>query len=261
MMGHGVDRERTTQMNRSGLLAIALAAILSVVWPASAQDNETLTDKGKLEQAIHDYLLAHPEVIVEALEKYQAEQEKAAAEKQAKAIVERRDELTRAPDAPVLGNPDGNVTVVEFFDYRCPYCKSVAHSFIDLFETDGNVRFVLKEFPILGEDSVFAAKAALAAHKQGKYRELHIALMDFKGKVTSSDVRQLAAGVGIDVARLEKDMQDPAIVDSINRNLSLGDALGVRGTPAFIVGDEMIPGAISAEDMQKRVAAARNTQG
>ena len=248
-------------MNRGRLFAIAAAAMLAVVTPALAQQNETLTEKGKLEQTIHDYLLAHPEVIVEALEIYQAEQEKAAAERQAKAIVERREELTHAADSPVLGNPDGNVTVVEFFDYRCPYCKSVAHSFIDLFEADGNVRFVLKEFPILGEDSVFAAKAALAAHMQGKYRELHVALMDFKGKVTSQDVRQLAASVGIDVARLEKDMQDPAIVDSINRNLSLGEAIGVRGTPAFIIGDKMIPGAISAEDMQKRIAAARNTQG
>lgn len=248
-------------MNRSRYLAIAAAMIITIASPASAQQNETLTDKGKLEQTIHDYLLAHPEVIVEALEKYQAEQEKAAAEKQAQAIVERREELTRAPDAPVLGNPDGNVTVVEFFDYRCPYCKAVAHSFIDLFEKDGNVRFVLKEFPILGVDSEFAAKAALAAHMQGKYRELHIALMDFKGKTTSEDVRRLAAGVGIDVARLEQDMQSPAIIDSINRNLALGEAIGVRGTPAFVIGDEMIPGAISAEDMQKRIAAARNTQG
>jgi protein-disulfide isomerase len=248
-------------MNRSRSLAIAAAMFVAAAIPASAQENETLTDKGRLEQTIHDYLLAHPEVIVEALERYQAEQEKAAAQKQAQAIVERREELTRAADAPVLGNPDGNVTVVEFFDYRCPYCKTVAHTFIDLFEKDGNVRFVLKEFPILGEDSVFAAKAALAAQMQGKYREFHIALMDFKGKVTGADVRQLAASVGIDVARLEKDMQSPAIVDSINRNLSLGETLGVRGTPAFVIGDEMIPGAISAEEMQKRIAAARNTQG
>ncbi|MGH6928552.1 MAG: thioredoxin domain-containing protein, partial [Dongiaceae bacterium] len=143
-------------MNRSRNLAIAAAMFVATAAPASAQENETLTDKGKIEQTIHDYLLAHPEVIVEALEKYQAEQEKAAAEKQAQAIVERREELTRAADTPVLGNPEGNVTVVEFFDYRCPYCKSVAPAFIELYEKDGNVRFVLKEFPILGEDSVFA---------------------------------------------------------------------------------------------------------
>jgi protein-disulfide isomerase len=248
-------------MNASRFLGIVVATMVLIAPQASAQQSETLSDKGKIEQTIRDYLLAHPEVIVEALEKYQAEQEKAAAEKQAQALVERREELERAPDAPVLGNPDGNVTVVEFFDYRCPYCKSVAHSFIDFFESDGNVRFVLKEFPILGADSEFAAKAALAAHMQGKYREMHIALMDFKGKVTSEDVRRLAAGIGIDVARLEQDMQSPAIIDSINRNLALGEALGVRGTPAFVIDDEMIPGAISAEEMHKRIAAARGTQG
>jgi len=252
--------DKDEHMNGSRFLAVAAALIVAVVPDASAQ-TESLSDKAAIEQTIREYLLAHPEVVVEALEKYQAAQEKAAAEKQAQAIVERREELTRAPDTPVLGNPDGDVTVVEFFDYRCPYCKAVAHTFVDLFEKDGNVRFVLKEYPILGADSEFAAKAALAAHMQGKYRDMHVALMDFKGKVTSEDVRRLAAGLGIDVARLEKDMQSPAIIDSLNRNLSLGDALGVRGTPAFVIDDQMIPGAISVEEMRKRIEAARNTQG
>jgi protein-disulfide isomerase len=246
------------------LPATAMAALLAlglIASTASAQQNETLTDQGKIEQTIRDYLLAHPEVIVEALEKYQAQQEKAAAEQQARAIAERREELTRAPDAPVIGNPDGDITVVEFFDYRCPYCKSVAGSVVDLVETDGNIRFVLKEYPILGADSEFAAKAALAARMQGKYRELHMAMMGFKGKVTSDDVRRLAAGVGLDVDRLEHDMQSAVVADSISRNLALGEAIGVRGTPAFVIGDELIPGAISVEEMQKRIAIARKTEG
>ena len=240
---------------------VALFAVVGIAAQASAQENETLTDQAKTEQIIHDYLLAHPEVIVEAIAKYQAQQEKATAEKQAQALIDRREELTRAPDSPVLGNPSGNVTVVEFFDYRCPYCKSVAAAFIDMFEKDGNVRLVLKEFPILGADSEFAAKAALAAQKQDKYRDFHLAMMNFKGKMTSDDVRQLAAKVGVDVARLEQDMQDPAIVETINRNYALAEALGIRGTPAFVIGDQLIPGVISAEEMQKRIAAVRNTQG
>lgn len=246
------------------LLATAMAALLAlglIASTTSAQQNETLTDQGKIEQTIRDYLLAHPEVIVEALEKYQAQQEKAAAEQQARAIAERREELARAPDTPVLGNPDGDIAIVEFFDYRCPYCKSVAGSVVDLVEADGNIRFVLKEYPILGADSEFAAKAALAARMQGKYRELHMAMMDFKGKVTSDDVRRLAAGVGLDVDRLERDMQSPVVADSISRNLALGEAIGVRGTPAFVIGDELIPGAISVEEMQKRIAVARKTEG
>ncbi len=251
-------------MNGHRHLAVVAAAVVAIAGlgaPAAGQQNETLSDRGRIEQTVRDYLLAHPEVIVEALERYQAQQEKVAAEKQAQAIVDRQEQLTRAPDSPVLGNPSGDVTVVEFFDYRCPYCKSVATAMIDLFEADGNVRFVLKEYPILGPESEFAARAALAAQMQGKYRELHVALMAFKGKVTSGDVRRLAAGVGLDVARLESDMQSPAIGESLGRNFELGEALGVRGTPAFVVGNELIPGAISADDMRTRIAAARDAQG
>jgi protein-disulfide isomerase len=248
-------------MTRTGSLApiLTIAAGLALSPHLAAEENESLSERAKIEQIIHDYLLAHPEVILESVEKYQAQQEKAAADRQARALVERRDDLAHAPGSPVLGNPNGDVTVVEFFDYRCPYCKSVAHSFIDLFEQDGNVRFVLKEFPILGPESEFAAKAALAAVKQGKYREFHLALMDFKGKVTNDDVRRLAAQVGLDVAQLERDMESPAVIDEINRNVELGETIGVRGTPAFVIGDELIPGAIAVEEMQRRIAAARKS--
>ena len=239
----------------------ALFALCGIAAPASAQQNETLTDQAKMEQIIHDYLLAHPEVILEAVDKYQKQQEQASAQKQAQALVDRREELLHAAADPVIGNPNGDVTIVEFFDYRCPYCKSVAAAFVDLYEKDGKVRFVLKEFPILGPESEFAAKAALAAQKQGKYRELHLAMMSFKGKMTNDDVRQLAAKVGLDVAKLEQDMQDPAIAEAISRNYALAEALGIKGTPAFIIGNELVPGAITAEEMQKRIAAVRGTQG
>jgi len=237
---------------------VALAAIAA---PASAQQNETLTDQAKMEQIIHDYLMAHPEVIIEAVDKYQKDQEKASAQKQAQALVDRRDELLHTAADPIIGNPSGDVTVVEFFDYRCPYCKSVAAAFIDLYDKDGKVRLVLKEFPILGPESEFASKAALAAQKQGKYREFHLAMMTFKGKLTDDDVRNLAQQVGIDVAKLEQDMKDPAIADTINRNYALAEALGIKGTPAFILGNELVPGAITADEMQKRIAALRNTPG
>jgi protein-disulfide isomerase len=244
--------------------AIALAAMVAlaaIAAPASAQQNETLTDQAKVEQIIHDYLMAHPEVIIEAVDKYQKDQEKASAQKQAQALVDRRDELLHTAADPVIGNPNGDVTIVEFFDYRCPYCKSVAASFIDLYEKDGKVRLVLKEFPILGPESEFAAKAALAAQKQDKYREFHLAMMAFKGKLTDDDVRRLAAQVGIDVAKLEQDMKDPSVADTINRNYALAEALGIKGTPAFILGNELVPGAITADEMQKRIAALRNTPG
>jgi protein-disulfide isomerase len=264
MIADAIAPARTKRMKGRRLLAAALATLLTlagIAAGASAQQNETLTDQAKTEQIIHDYLLAHPEVIIEAVDKYQKQQEKASAEKQTQALVGRREELLHTAGDPVLGNPNGDVTVVEFFDYRCPYCKTVAAAFIDLYEKDGKVRLVLKEFPILGPESEFASKAALAAQKQGKYREFHLAMMTFKGKMTNDDVRQLAAKVGIDVAKLEQDMQDPAVAETINRNYALADALGIRGTPAFIVGNELVPGAISAEEMQKRIAAVRNTPG
>src|SRR5262249_40680153 len=150
-------------MNRRWLPAAALAALISVLGitaHVSAQENESLTDQAKTEKIIHDYLLAHPEVIIEAVDNYQKQQEKASAERQARALVDRRDELLHTAADPVIGNPNGDVTVVEFFDYRCPYCKSVAASFIDQYDRDGKVRLVLKEFPILGADSEFASKAA-----------------------------------------------------------------------------------------------------
>lgn len=236
-------------------------ALLAAAAPAGATDMSVSPDRQAIEQIIHDYLMAHPEVVIESLRAGDARaKEQAAADTRAQ-IAKHRNELVHDAKSPEAGNPAGDVTIVEFFDYRCPYCKSVAAAFMDLYEKDGNVRFVLKEFPILGADSEFASKAALAAQKQGKYRDFHLAMMNFKGKMTSDDVRQLAANVGIDVARLEKDMQDPAIVETINRNYALADALGIRGTPAFIIGDQLIPGAISAEDLQKHIAAVRNTQG
>ena len=245
---------------KARFLAAALAilfALSGIAAPASAQQNETLTDQAKTEQIIHDYLLAHPEVILEAVEKYQKQQEQASAQKQAQALVDRREELLHAAADPVIGNPNGDVTIVEFFDYRCPYCKSVAGTFVDLYEKDGKVRFVLKEFPILGPESEFAAKAALAAQKQGKYRELHMALMAFKGKLTEADVMRLATDSGLDAIRLAQDMETPDITESIARNHALAEALGVRGTPAFVIGDQLVPGAMSVDELRQRIAAAR----
>jgi protein-disulfide isomerase len=239
-------------------LALLATAIVGLAPSTLAQSSESFTEKGQMEQVIHDYLLAHPEVIVEALQRYQAMQDRVAAANQAKAVVDLREELTHAPDSPVLGNPNGDVSIVEFFDYRCPYCKLMAsRKLIETLEQDGNVRIVLKEFPILGEDSIYAAKAALGAARQGKYRELHMAMMTLKGKVTSADVRRLAEEAGIDMARLEQDMQAPEIDAEIKRNLALADKTGIRGTPAFIINGQLIPGAIEVDEIMKRVAAAR----
>jgi protein-disulfide isomerase len=239
------------------LIAFTATAMLITAGPTSAQDAQTLTESAKIEQIIHDYLLQHPEVVIEAVNKYQTQQAQAAAGRQAKALVERRDELTKDPDAPVLGNPKGDVTLVEFFDYRCPYCKAVSTGLFDTIKSDGNVRLVMKEFPILGAESEYAAKAALAANRQGKYGEFHQAMMTFKGKVTIDDVKRIASEVGVDTAKMESDMVAPEIASMIQRNYDLAQALGITGTPSFVISDELIPGAISMEELKKRIAAAR----
>ena len=239
------------------LITFTATAMLITAGPTGAQDAQPLTETAKIEQIIHDYLLQHPEVVIEAVNKYQTQQAQAAAAQQAKALVERRDELTKDPDAPVLGNPKGDVALVEFFDYRCPYCKAVSAGLIDTIKSDGSVRLVMKEFPILGAESEYAAKAALAANRQGKYGEFHEAMMTFKAKVTIEDVKRIAGEVGIDTAKMERDMVAPDIASMIQRNYDLAQALGITGTPSFVISDQLIPGAISMEEMKKRIATAR----
>lgn len=161
------------------------------------------------------------------------------------------------PGTPVLGNPSGDVSVVEFFDYHCPYCKVVAPELMQLIEEDPGVRLVLKDYPILSEDSVAAAKAALAAAKQGRYREMHQALMAYSGSFTRSTIEEIATDASIDPQRLFADMESPEILAQIQRHLDQGHGLGMRGTPGFIFGGKQVPGAISLEDMRELVAEAR----
>lgn len=259
----------------AGVAVIAMTALGAAA--ASAQDNmstpatvdEPATtaapvaaklpgEPAELEKFIQDYLLAHPEIIIESVQRYQAAQQQQQAEQAAKRLVDLRRELTQAPGSPVLGNPDGDVAVVEFFDYRCPYCKIMAtNKFIETLEQDGNVRIVMKEWPILGPESEFAARAALAAHRQGKYRELHMALFEFKGKVTNPDVLAIAEKLGLDMNRLKADMDSPEVTKELRDNRDLAKAIGVNGTPAFVIDDQLIPGAVDMSEIMKRVAAAR----
>ena len=172
-------------------------------------------------------------------------------------ILARQDELLNDPASPVGGNPDGDVTLVEFFDYQCPYCKTIFPSIQELPAEDRKLRFVFKEIPSPGKDSVFAARAALAARRQGKYLELHMAPMPARGKLTETTVMRLAEKVGVDVDRLRRDMAERTIGDMIRRNLELADALGIDGTPAFIIGDTQVPGAVEIDTLKTLIARPR----
>jgi len=213
--------------------------------------------QAEFEQRVRAYLLEHPEVISEALQRLE-EREQAAQANQAQAALKAyADKLLRDPESPVGGNPKGDVSLVEFFDYNCSYCRQVAPHMVKVEASDPKLRIVYKEFPILGPNSTFAAKAALAAHRQGKYAELHKALMEAKGPNTEKTVLDTVGRLGLDLDRLKTDMADPAVQAQIDANLVLARALHVRGTPGFVVGDKIVRGAVDLATMERLIQEAR----
>ncbi len=247
---------------RHAALPLLLAACLLVSTPLESQQQSIASGfEPAQEQAIRDivrdYLIAHPEILIEALTKYQEQQRLAADERRRKSLKALRADLTEDPDSPVLGNTNGDVVLVEFFDYRCPYCRTVAEPLRKAITSDGNVRLVMKEFPILGPESVAAARAALAAARQGRYEEFHFALMATKGQINEATVMTVARQVGIDIDRLKIDMGSAEISAMLDRNMRLAQALDIGGTPAFVIGDELVPGAIELEQLEQKIAEAR----
>lgn len=211
-------------------------------------------------QRVRAYLLEHPEVIFEAAQRYEARQ-RTAEQTEAQAVVKTRaDEILRDPDSPVGGNPAGDVTLVEFFDYNCSYCRQVAPIMDKAAATDSRLRIVYKEFPILGPNSTYAAKAALAIHRQGKYLAFHQALMQGRGSVDKARVLDAAAKAGADIERMKSDMHDPAIATAIERNLTLARDLRISGTPGFVISDQIIRGATDLETLQAAIQNARKKQ-
>jgi protein-disulfide isomerase len=227
--------------------------------PASPQEAMTPAQRATVEQIIHDYLLQHPEVLIEALQAAEDKEKQRTAAQARAALAQRRGELVDDATAPVGGNPKGDVTIVEFFDYRCPYCKQVEPALEALLREDGGIRIVYKEWPILGKDSVYAARIALAAKKQGKYAAFHPAMMATKGQITEDIILSVAASVGVDVEKAKSEMNGADIDDIIKRNYGLAEALDMHGTPAWVIGDETIAGAIDIATMKEKIAAARKS--
>ncbi|WP_425053802.1 DsbA family protein [Psychromarinibacter sp. S121] len=234
------------------IAAITLGLTLGPV-QSTAQDLTEERIKELALQAIRE----NPQIIMEAVQLLEAEQAAAQADAQADVLKNQRELLERDPNAPVLGNPDGDVTVVEFFDYNCPYCKRAMAEVQGLIAADPNVRLVYREWPILGEGSVFAAKAALAAREQGKYEEFHWALMGMQGRAEEASVLRVAEDIGLDVERLRADMDAPEIEEHIATSMRLTQALGFNGTPSFVIGDNLIPGFVEEEQLRSAVDDTR----
>jgi protein-disulfide isomerase len=264
-----VDRRMLSRRLLGVLLVPSLLIAAVAIWFATDPGFRTSVGPPKatsrvprdeFEQRIRTYLLENPEVIVEAMQQLQA-RERAAEVSEAQAVLKARaEEVFRDPESPVGGNPDGDVTLVEFLDYNCPYCRRVAPVMIEAEKTDSQLRIVYKEFPILGPNSLFAAKAALAAHRQGQYVAFHKALMQADGVANENTVLAIAAEVGLDVVRLKADMQDPAIQEAIDRNLALAQALRINGTPGFVVGQQILRGATDLSALQGLIRQARSEQ-
>ena len=197
---------------------------------------------------------------MEAVDLLRRQEEEAAAVAAEAAMVEQADLLYGDPDAPVLGNPEGDVTIVEFFDYNCPYCKRAAQTIEALVEADPDLRVVFREWPILGEGSVAASRASLAAREQGAglYETFHYALMNAPGRLDEASVMRIAEESGLDMDRLREDMAGDAVDAHIADSMALAEALGINGTPAFVVGDTLVPGAVPIEDLVGLIASKRD---
>jgi protein-disulfide isomerase len=214
-------------------------------------------DRAAVEQIIREYLLANPELLIEAMQELEKKQQARRQVGADKALAERKADIFDDPMAPVAGNPQGDVTIVEFFDYHCGYCKQVTPVLKKVLAEDKGLRVIFKELPILSENSRFAALAALAAARQGKYIEMHNTLMENKNQVTRERLTQIAGELKIDSKRLLKDMEDPQLAAHVDRNLDLARALNVTGTPGFLIGRKVVPGAIDYSTMKRLIAEAR----
>jgi len=247
-------RIRTWSMT-SVVAMIGLTALPVYAEPTAS--SKTANQQG-IEHMIEQYIRSHPEVIEQSLQALQAKRQEEEKQRAMTAIATRQNDLLHDPTSPVSGNLSGDVTVVEFFDYRCGYCKRAAGAVTQLQKEDSRVRIVYKDFPILGEASELAAKAALASRAQGKHQVFHEALFAAKGDITKDTILTVAGEVGLDAKRLETDMANPEWQTVIDRNRALAIDLGITGTPGFIVGTELVPGALDLKGLKDLIARARN---
>jgi protein-disulfide isomerase len=217
--------------------------------------------KQQIETIVRDYLLEHPELLREMSEKLQAQEQQDAETVRAVSLKENAKLIFKAGNDPVAGNPKGDVTVVEFMDYNCGWCKKSVDELVKMTDDDKNVRIVIKEFPIFGAGSDYAARAALASVKQGKYWDLHRALFKQETQVTQEVVDEVAVSLGIDTAKMKADMDSKEIKDIILANHELAKSLKIEGTPAFIVDEKVVPGYVPLSTLLQQVVSVRANGG
>ncbi len=241
----------------------ALAAAAMLVGAIASVQAQGLTpqQRGEVESVIRDYLLKNPELLEEVMRELEKKQSVAEAEKAKSAIKEHAEILFNSPRQVTLGNPKGDVTMVEFFDYNCGYCKRALSDMLDLMKKDPKLRVVLKEFPVLGQQSVEAAQVAIALGMQDKsgkkYLEFHQKLLSGRGTIDKARAMAVAREVGADMTRLEKDMAGPEIKATLEESFRLAEPLGINGTPSYVIGNEVMVGAVGAETLGEKINTAR----
>ncbi|SJZ56926.1 DsbA family protein [Consotaella salsifontis] len=248
-------------MPRALAAAIAALAVVSTALPSPTLAAERFDngDKQEIEKIVRDYLVANPEVLVEAFQALDAKQKAQQATQQKAAIAELKDRIYKAPEGATLGNADGDVTVVEFFDYNCAYCKRGLEAMNSLIEGDSKLRFILKDLPILSEQSVAAARVSLAVQKVApdKFAAFHRELLGSRGLVDERRALDVAKEQGIDEAAIRAIKDSDEISQTLSQEADLAQQLGVNGTPAYVIADELVPGAIGYHSLAEKIANVR----
>jgi protein-disulfide isomerase len=245
-----------TALALTAAVSLGLATLTPLHAAGKAKSSFSDEQKAEIGIIVRDYLLSHPEVLVEVsqeLEKRRKADEEAA---RSKVLISQKEGIFRSPHDFVLGDKNAKITIVEFFDYNCGWCKRALGEITKLMAKDPSVRFVMKEYPIFGENSAFAAKAALASQKQGKYWEFHQALMKQR-QVTKENTLEVAKSVGIDVATLKLEMENPLYDQVLAENTQIAHGLGMQGTPGFIVDSKVNYGYLPAAELSALVAEIR----
>src|SRR5262244_796955 len=244
------------------LLAPAVLAIALFVAPQAAPA-QSFSDvqRSDIEKIVREYLIAHPEVLEEAMSELTKRQAAADAEKHEASIAENAEAIFNSPRGVTVGNKDGDVTFVEFFDYNCGYCKRAMADMLDLMKSDPKLKVVLKEFPVLSQGSVEAAQVAVAVRMQDpsgkKYLDFHQRLLGGRGAADKARALAAAKDAGLDVGRIEKDLTSPEVRATIEENFKLAEEMGLNGTPSYVIGKQIVVGAVGLEGLKEKIGIAR----
>ncbi len=260
---HAIDHGRMTMMKPAlQSLAAALCVALLALPTAAPAQSFNAEQRGEIERIIKDYLLKNPELLQEVMAELERRQTLAEAEKHRTAVKQHSATIFNSPRQVTIGNPQGDVTVVEFFDYNCGYCKRAMVDMLELLKADSKIRFVLKEFPVLGDASVQTAQVAAAVRMQDKtggkkYLEFHQKLLTGRGQTDKARALAVAKEIGLDVARIERDIAGEEVKATLDESFKLAEALGLNGTPSYVIGSEVVIGAVGVSTLKEKVNVAR----